>query len=131
MAASPAATVSTRWPSLRKAISSIEQVSRRSSQTNRLAMRRLSRSDGARHGDRRFSGLPLHSEDELRALARHRAHVDGRLMRLHDLVDDGESEPGAFLELRLEGLEYLFNLRARQPNAGITEADAPLFVGRG
>src|SRR4051812_44304493 len=101
MADSPVPTVSTRWLSLRKAISSIEQVSRRSSQTSRLAMRHLPGSDGARKRlcGFRFGGLALHFQDELRALSRRGAHRDAGVVCLHDLINDGKTEAGAFFEL--------------------------------
>ena len=49
-------------------------------------------------------------------------------MRLHDLVDDGQSEPGAAFEVRLEGLEDLFGLLRRHAGSGIGKTDLPVVA---
>src|SRR5208282_5413352 len=115
-AASPELTVSTLWPSRRKAMSSISQMERSSSQTRMLPTRSSSHGDWSRYISN-GSALRLPITRDL-----HQAQVLGRdhaaqpqhenaalpwlgpcphlaLMGLHNLVDDGQSQSRAALEL--------------------------------
>src|SRR5581483_528409 len=150
LAASPELTVSVRWPSRRKAISSNSQMERSSSQirmlpTTHLAGRNRSRICSCRRAQSagfRFAAWALAQawrflqrrtgtaqfQGENAALALFRAHQDLAAMRLHDLVHDGQAEPGATLEPRLEGLEHFRHLLGVQAPAVIGKADNPSRV---
>src|SRR3954463_16358267 len=103
LAASPEVTVSTRWPSFRSVISSISHIERTSSHTRMLAMCHA-RLPNLRHraGGPAGSSYPLSRrchgfrdlEHEFSALVRHRLHRDACVVRLHDLVHDGQPEAG-------------------------------------
>jgi hypothetical protein len=51
-------------------------------------------------------------------------------MRLHDLVNDGQSQPGAALEIRLKGLEDFLDLLRRHAGSGVGERDLPVVAQR-
>src|SRR5690349_24793003 len=92
LAASPAFTVSTRWPSLRREISSISQMERWSSHTRMLAMRHLRvYRVGIGIACRRFGMQYL--QDKLRTTAGDRLDGDLSPVRLDDLVNDGQPQP--------------------------------------
>src|SRR5579863_7088273 len=126
LAASPEFSVSTLCPSRRKAMSSMVQMERSSSQTRMLPMRSSPGREGGcgtgpQHRRRRTASLSLQSagrwlcrqapqtQNEYRATARVGARPNLAFMGLHDLVNDGQAESGAPLELRLEGLKNLLN----------------------
>src|SRR5258708_3528088 len=122
LAASPAFTVSTRWPSLRREISSISQMERWSSHTRMLAMRHLRvHHVGVRITRCRFGMQYL--QDKLRAAARGR--LDGNLgsVRLNDLVNNGEPQPRAAFKLRLKRLKYLFCQMRWNARAGVSNSN--------
>src|SRR5262249_21554058 len=107
-AASPEVTVSTRWPFLRSAISSISQMERVSSHTRMLAMCApcLSLGHFSHLGGflRRRLGLGIGARDldgEFRAAALGGAHRNLGAMRLHNLINDGQPKTRAALEARL------------------------------
>src|SRR6185437_10301699 len=142
-AASPELTVSTRWPSRRRAISSTSQMERSSSHTRMLPMARPS-SRACRHGAHRRQfrlrgtaallrarafGLHVRAAQLQRkhgSLAGHRTHHDFSFVRLHNLINDGQPQPGAALEVPLEGLEDFFHLLLTQSVAVIGETDYPV-----
>src|SRR5919109_4484535 len=108
-AASPEVTVSTRWPFLRSAISSISQIERVSSHTRILAM------DATCFGGSQFAhlvrcrlrGLGLASSAgdfhcKFGAAARCGLRPDLAAVRLHDLVHNRESKPGTAFKARLK-----------------------------
>src|SRR5258707_1258569 len=117
-AASPPVTVSTLWPSRRRAISNNSQMERSSSQTRMLPTSPSSRSgrDSAgqlRFRSRRRSNTRFHPPQphyEAGTLAHFRTRPDFAFMRLHNLVDDRQAESGTLFEIRLEGLEDFFSL---------------------
>src|SRR3979490_704998 len=112
-AASPPVTVSTLWPSRRKAISSNSQMERSSSQTRMLPTSRSSRGGGQRAGRWRQSDTRFHPPQphhKAATLAHFRTRPDFTFVRLHDLVDDRQAQSGASFKIRLEGLEDLFRL---------------------
>src|SRR5882672_10422095 len=100
-AASPAFTVSTRWPSLRREISSISQMERWSSHTRMLAMRYLRVHHVGVRIDCRGLGMQ-YLQNKLRATARNGMNVNLSSVRLDDLVHNGQSQPRPAFKLRLE-----------------------------
>src|SRR3984957_7827553 len=146
-AACPDCTVSTRWPSRRKAMSSISQMERSSSQTRILALRSPSRcperrltpllSGGRRAGTRdggshqrqctiRIQCAQL--EDEGGSLARFGACPNFAFMRLHDLINDGQSQAGSAFEIGLERLEDFFSLLRSHSRARVGKGDLPVIA---
>src|SRR5215469_4140783 len=140
-AASPEFTVSTLWPSRRRAMSSISQMERSSSEIRILPMDpsggrsvRVRRSGGMKLGEvAGFGAGPgpgsidapqPHYEDA--ALPRLGPRPDCAFVRLHNLVNDGQSQSRATLELRLEGFEDFFDHLRTHPGPGIGEADLPV-----
>src|ERR1700675_1018109 len=123
-AASPPVTVSTLWPTRRRAMSSSSQIERSSSQTRMLPTRSSCGcqrgSGGCRCGGgssasgalaavmRIFHAPQAHHEAATLPDRRTRPHL--ALMRLDDLVHDGQAEAGSALKVRLEGLEVFFLL---------------------
>src|SRR5208337_992047 len=104
LARSPAITVSTLWPSRRRAMSSISQMERSSSQTRTLPMvvstLRYSSGKAGRHrnGLARMDRLAIAAasrcqtpqpDHELAPLSWFRPHPYVPFVRLHDLVHDG------------------------------------------
>src|SRR5437660_1930017 len=142
-ASSPDCTVSTRCPSRRSAMSSISQMERSSSQTRMLAMQPPSgRGSGlfcehasiyidvcscgfaGRHCSLRVEApQSQHKRGPLSLLG---ARPDFAFMRLHDLVDDRQTQPGASFEVGLEGLKDLFRLLRTHTGPGIRKADLPV-----
>src|SRR4051794_25884446 len=103
-----------RWPSLRSAISSTSQIERSSSHTRMLAMRHL-RQRGLCAALRLLRRLCLLDLDpELGAFAGRGPHRDLAVVRLHDLVNDRQTQSGAALKPRLVGLKDFFDLLWRQ-----------------
>src|SRR6266446_6745770 len=146
LAASPELTVSILWPSRRKAISSISQMERSSSQTRMLAMRSPSRRRTLRFPlpiTRRQgllpcagSGRPPCSEIQTPqpkykgcAFAQPRTRPHFTFMRLRNLIHDRQSESGSSIEPRLERLENLFGLLRAHAVAGISEVNLPVISG--
>src|SRR5260370_42658573 len=123
LAASPAFTVSTRWPSLRNEMSSISQMERWSSQTRMLAIRGLRARDHGRRLDRDLGVEDFH--DELRAAPGGGLHPYLCPVRLHDLVHDGQPQPGPSFELRLEGFKDFVHEFCRDAGAGVADSDQP------
>ncbi len=62
---------------------------------------------------------------KLRPLPRFGTDPHLAFVRLHDLVNDRQSQSRAAVEARLEGLEDLFHFRPAHPAAGVGEADHP------
>src|SRR5258708_1386714 len=123
LATSPPVTVSTLWPSGRRAMSSSSEIERSASETRMLPTRSpcgcQGSSGGCRCGGSSASGAlvavmrMLHAPQphhETRALANCRTRPHLALMRLDDLVHDGQTEPGSAFKVRLEGLEDFFCL---------------------
>src|SRR5208282_3163264 len=154
LAASPPVTVSTLWPSRRRAMSSSSQMERSSSQTRILPTRATSyshcrrgqcSSDRFRCGGGRCGGssgrgglllcaVIFHAPQahhEAGALADFRTRPDFALMRLHDLVHDGEAQSGSVLKARLEGLEDFFRLLRTDAGTGIGKAHLPVRTALG
>src|SRR5450432_449701 len=145
LAASPEFTVSTLCPSRRKAMSSISQMERSSSQTRMLPMRSSSDGSGSRHISN-HSGMGLsilrdlhtaqifgcdqtaQTENKHAALARLRAGPHFALMGLHNLVDDGQPQPRATLKLRLERLENLVDDLRINARPGVGKIDLPIVT---
>src|SRR5712692_7251780 len=112
-AAAPVVATSTRWPSLRKVISSSSQMDFSSSITRIWAISPLCPSRHSREFD-----------DELRALIFLRSYADAPAVRLHDLVDDSQAQARASGKARLQGLKDLGALLRIEPDAGIAKANA-------
>src|SRR5512140_2244990 len=97
---------------------------RSSSQTRILAMGYLrglgplrvfgTRTGGARRG----AGL-RQLEEKFGALAHLRTHRDLAVVRLHDLVDNGQAQPRAAFEPALVRLEYFFHLLRRESGTAV------------
>ena len=49
-------------------------------------------------------------------------------MRLHDLIHDGQTQPGAAFELRLEGLEDFLHQLTAHAGTGIGKVDLPVVA---
>src|SRR6266478_3574345 len=143
LANSPPVTVSTLWPSRRRAMSSSSQIERSSSQTRMLPTRS---SCGCQRGSGRCrcgggssaSGTLLmrilHAPQphyETRALADCRTRPHLALMRLDDLVHDGQAEAGSTFKVRLEGLEYFFRLLRVDARTGVGKAHLPVQAALG
>src|SRR5271166_1604974 len=125
-------------------MSSISQIERSSSQTRMLATRTSSRRHGQRaarwvacrvlhgngliRGNRPLGIETMQSQNKSRPLLWLRASPDLAFMRLHDLVNDCQSQPGATLEVRLERLEDLFDLLRRHTRSGVDERDLPFVA---
>src|SRR6266567_1956954 len=136
LAASPELTVSTLYPSRRRVMSSISQIERSSSQIRMLGMGafsdqplRGSLGDRLRircgNRDRPFF-RPADSQDERAALPGFRPYPDLALVRLHNLIHNGQSQSGPALELRLERLKnFLHHLRAH-PRASVGKTELPV-----
>src|SRR2546429_9352144 len=122
-ACSPELTVSTLCPSRRKAISSIWQIERSSSQTRMLPMGSASYGgtlvcgccqgrviDAAWGGD--FRAHATQPKNKHATLTHLGTGPKLAFLRLHNLINNGQAQPRAAFKVRLEGLEYLFhNLR--------------------
>src|SRR5271157_3395640 len=138
LAASPPVTVSTLWPSRRRAMSSNSQIERSSSTTKMLPTRCSSRgqrgSDGFRCGGGFARGSLLQTaqtDHEAGALTDFGTRPHLALMRLDDLVHDGKAQSGAAFEVRLEGLEDFFRLLRLDAGAGIGKAHLPVRAALG
>src|SRR3984957_10959382 len=147
-AACPDCTVSTRWPSRRRAISSISQMERSSSQTRMLATHPSSRCDCSlmsEHGGRSLKGsmrgrrprqnsfLRIQTpqpQDESRALPRFRARPDLAFVGLHNLINNGQPQASAAFKIRLEGLEDFFRLLRTHSRTGVGESHLPVVAER-
>src|ERR1700733_2410 len=71
-----------------------------------------------------LSSHPGQFHYKFRAAILFRQHGNPAAVRLHDLVHDREPQPGATLEIGLQGLENLRFLFGVQSNAGIPEGNA-------
>src|ERR1700687_6008255 len=141
--ASPPVTVSTLWPSRRRAMSSSSQIERSSSQTRMLPTSSscgCQRSSGGCGGGSSASGALvavmriLHAPQphyKTRALADSRTRPHLALMRLDDLVHDGQAKPGSTLKVRLDGCEDLFRLLRVYARTGVGEAHLPVQAALG
>src|ERR1035438_1533964 len=139
-ARSPLVTVSTLWPSRRRAISSSSQIERSSSQTRMLPTRSTSRgrprSIGQFRSRRRAIGIlrlgflcPLHApqaQHKIGALANFRPGPYLPLVGLHDLVHNGQAKPGTTFEIRLKGFEDLFGLLRLDARPGVGKIHLPV-----
>src|ERR1700680_2185504 len=115
-------------------MSSISQMERSSSQTRILATR--TSHCGSQHASLMGSGVggngqaglkAVQSQNERSSLPRLGSRPNLAAMRLHNLIDNGQPEPGAALEIRLKGLEDFFNLLRAHPRSGVRESDLPVF----
>src|ERR1035437_6446340 len=139
LASSPPVTVSTLWPSRRRAMSSSSQMEHSSSQTRMLptvcSSRRGQRgSGGFRRGGSSAGGGLLQSpqpQHEAGALADFGTRPHLALMGLDDLVHDGEAESGSVRKAGLKGLEDLIGLLRIDAGAGIGEAHFPVGAALG
>src|SRR6266487_542122 len=132
-ASSPELTVSTLCPSRRKAISSIWQIERSSSQTRILPIGSASYSgtlacgccqrrviDAAWGGD--FQGThATQPKNKNAALPHLGSGPNFAFVRLHNLINNGQAQPRAAFKVRLEGLEYLFHNLRRHAAASVGE----------
>src|SRR5271165_159325 len=145
LAPSPDVTVSTLWPSRRRAMSSSSQIERSSSTTRMLPTRtscccgccRRSFS-GCRCGGRFPGGtlLPLvlpapQPHHKAGALAGFGTRPHLALMRLDNLIHDGQAKAGSAFEVRLEGLEDFFRLLRVEAGAGIGKTHFPVGAALG
>src|SRR5437899_7655657 len=119
-ASSPELTVSTLYPSRRKAISSIWQIERSSSQTRILPIGSASYSgtlacgccqrrviDAAWGGD--FQGTHATQKENKQATLPHLGSGPNfAFVRLHNLIHDGQAQPGAAFKIRLDALKTVF-----------------------
>src|ERR1700719_1324431 len=62
--------------------------------------------------------------DKFRAAILFRYDANSSTVGLHDLVNDGKSQPRSALELRLQGFKNFGALLGVQPNSGVRESDA-------
>src|SRR5581483_1548955 len=130
-------------------MSSISQIERSSSQTRMLATCTPSRRCSCQ---RQFEGSipdfgifpliwcrlvgiePMETQDERGSLPRFGSSPNLALMRLDDLIHDGQPEAGAPLEIGLERFKDLFNLLGGHAGTGVDERYLPLvfkgFEGR-
>src|SRR6185437_10556013 len=142
-ASSPDFTVSTLWPSRRRAMSNISQMERSSSHTRMLPMRSTSPARRNRFPglgkefwlrSRRFGRQALYRrqaaqpEHEDAALSNSGARPHFAFMRLYDLIYDGQAQSGAAFELRLEGLEDFLHQLPAHAWTGIGEVDLPVLT---
>src|SRR5215472_17158932 len=126
-------------------MSSISQMERSSSQTRMLATRtsscrqcyrlrgmltvRLLNLD-SRSFLERSSPLGIEAaqpQNKCRALPRLGSCPNLALMRLYDLINNGEPESGAALKIRLERFENFLDLLRRHSGPGIGKGDLPVF----
>src|SRR5579862_3043941 len=124
-------------------MSSTSQMDRSSSQTRMLPTARPSsraRSHGGHRGQLRLRGLVVlfragafsynvraaQLQREHGSLAWYRTHHDLCLVGLHNLVNDGQPQPGTALEVPLEGLEDFLHLLLAQAVAAIGKTDNPV-----
>src|SRR5262249_59255092 len=106
-------------------MSSISQMERWSSQTRMLAMRHLRVHCSWRTLRLRLRGPGMQDfQDEFRAAARPGLHVNLGAVGLHDLIDNGQAEPGAAFKIRLEGLKNLFREVGSNAGPGVANTDA-------
>src|SRR6202042_1444943 len=141
LAACPDCTVSTRCPSRRRAMSSISQMERSSSQTRILAMRppfgRSScqfrgRSRSSEIADRwravhvPFRVTPAQPQHESSSLLWLRSSPHFTFMGLHDLVNHRQAKACAALEVGLEGFKDLFRLLGSHSCSSVGKADLPV-----
>src|ERR1700681_4476494 len=143
LANSPPVTVSTLWPSRRRAMSSSSQIERSSSQTRMLPTRSSCgcqrSSGGCRCGGSCASGARLRKRvfhtpqphHEARTLADFRTRPDLALVRLDNLVHDGQAEASSAFKVRLEGLEDFFRLLWVDAGAGIGKGHLPVGAALG
>src|ERR1035441_8393768 len=139
-ARSPLVTVSTLWPSRRRAISSSSQIERSSSQTRMLPTRSTSRvhprSIGQFRSRRRAIGIlrlgflcPLHApqaQHKVGALANFRPGPHLPLVGLYDLVHNGQAKSRAPFEIRLKGLEDFLRLLRLDARPSVGEIHFPV-----
>src|SRR5579883_2871086 len=123
MAASPEFVVSTLCPSLRNMISSISQIERTSSQTRMLA----TNTSGYYHrGIISTLYRRLRARDgKFRSATRRRCDVDGCLVSLHNLVNDGQTKPCTAFKTRLEWLKNLVSVLCGNSRTMIAERNKP------
>src|SRR5579862_6360824 len=116
LANSPPVTVSTLCPSRRRAMSSSSQIERSSSQTRMLPTRPSSRNGSGGIGRGRTATCRYHlieaaqPHHETRPLAHLGTRPHLALVRLHDLIHDGEAESCPTFKIRLERFEDFFRL---------------------
>src|ERR1700746_1682201 len=145
LAASPELTVSTLCPSRRKAMSSISQIERSSSQTRMLAMRSPSRGRcgssvrfqtvlqnfiADTHGNRYVGNEAeaAQTKNKRGSFAQPRARPDLSFMGLRDLLDDRKPETGSTFKPRLERLKNFLGLLRAHAVTGIGKADLPVVA---
>src|SRR5216684_3065947 len=139
LANSPPVTVSTLWPSRRRAMSSNSQIERSSSQTRMLPTRASSRGCQRRSGGCRCGASsagrallqPPQPHHEAGAFAGFRTRPHLAFMRLDDLVHDSEAEAGSAFKVRLEGLEDFFGLLRVDAGTGVGKAHLPVRAALG
>src|SRR5208337_1332671 len=124
LAASTLLATSTRWPSLRKVISSSSQMDFSSSTTRICTISRPASFGALFVACIRPSLHQRKFNHELRALVFLADHRNPPAMRLHDLVNDRQPQPRAPLKIGLQRLKYLGALLRVQANAGVPEGDA-------
>src|ERR1700719_2196018 len=115
-------------------MSSISQMERSSSQTRMLAT--ATPSGCGQHAslvgrvsgrDRQAGVEAMQSQHERGSLPRLRPRPDLATVRLHNLVDNRQSQTGAPLEVRLKGFKDFLDLLRAHARAGVGEADLPIF----
>ena len=128
LAASPLVATSTLWPSLRKLISSSSQMERSSSTISRWAIalclphertssgfvgHQLRSGAAAAPGCARDRAARRKFDDEFGAVPLLGLDANLAAVRLQNLIDDGQTQPGAALKSGLKRLE-----NSRRPRAG-------------
>src|SRR6266404_3716276 len=138
-AASPELTVSTLCPSRRKVISSISQIERSSSQIRMLGMSAFSH-QLFRRGSLQLGCLcrrhvldrcPAETNHECTSLPRLGPDPHLSLMRMNNLVHNGQAQSGPTFKLRLERFESFFRHLRTHTQPGVSEAElpvAPIFL---
>src|SRR5208337_3479272 len=126
-------------------MSSSSQIERSSSQTRMLPTRssfcdaseRWSRRlhtckcGGRRRGSDGDLVEPAQAHYETGALANFRTSPHLTLVRLHDLVDNGQAEAGSTFKVRLERFEDCFRLLGVDARTGVGKAHLPLAAALG
>src|SRR5437016_3760347 len=108
-------------------MSSISQMERWSSQTRILAMRYTCSHYYWRPTLLHRFGLGQF-QNELSALARLRLHGDFGPMRLHDLVNQGQTQARSAFKLRLEWFKDSFQQLRRDARTCVLETELPFFT---
>src|ERR1700730_911861 len=136
LAAAPLDATSTLWPSLRKLISSSSQMDRSSSTISiwAIALDLPYRTQEFRFNGRNFAGRRAGTDRARELYHKFRTasflglHTNSSVVRLENLVNDGQTEPSATGKPRLERLKEPVRLAGIETDACVADRDA---YGRG